>query len=102
MSVDALANGALGVVGVGLIVAGLGVVLLNYRYLILNRLYRRRRETLRHSLIPLNGPILMTMGLLGVTTIPGTLSWYLLAAWAVDPATWITAYSALKTVRSRT
>ena len=69
-----------------LVLAGGYVVTLNWMGMLAN--WRNAREGIdrHHSLAPLAGPLLLTVGLANL--VPG-LGWLLLAPKLLDPGTWI-------------
>jgi len=96
---ETIVNVALALLGCAVLFAGLTCIVGNYVMLVLSVRNQRRGVKKFYSQVPLVGPILLSILWLNVTVIPGTLIWFLLLSWILDPATWLVVGALLANVR---
>jgi hypothetical protein len=96
---DFLLNVALAVVGVFAVLVGLICICGNYVLLYLTARSQHRSAPKSYSLVPIVGPLALSLVWLNVTTIPGTLLWVPLIPWIIDPASWLLAFGLVENFR---
>jgi hypothetical protein len=81
------------------VLVGLVCVVGNFVMLLLSLRSQRRGTPKFYSLVPFVGPTALTIFWLTLTTVPGTLPWFILTSWLIDPATWMLILAAAQSIR---